>query len=64
MMQNLKRRVGKIEEKFGMDRDDEIIEFPLGDGHVIRLTHREWKEAWDQATRSNNRFVPGGVEHE
>lgn len=64
MIQNLKRRVGKIEERFDMGRDDEIIEFPLGDGHVIRLTHREWKEAWDQATRSNNRFVPGGVEHE
>ncbi len=64
MMQNLKRRVGKIEEEFGMGRDDEIIEFPLGDGHVIRLTHRQRKEAWDQATCSNNRFVPGGVEHE
>ena len=47
-----------------MGRDDEIIEFPLGDGHVIRLTHRQWKEAWDQATRSANKFVPGGMEHE
>lgn len=64
MMQNLKRRVGKIEERFDMGRDDEIIEFPPADGHVIRLTHREWKEAWDQATRSANKFVTGGVEDE
>ena len=64
MVKNLERRVARIEERFGMGRDDEIIEFVPHDGQVFRLTRREWKKVWDEATGSNNRFVPGGVEHE
>lgn len=37
-MQNLKRRVAKIEERFGMGRDDEIVELPLPDGRIARTT--------------------------
>ena len=38
MMQNQKRRVGKIEEQLGISGNDEVIEFPLGNGQFVRTT--------------------------
>ena len=42
--QNLRRRINKIEEKFGISGFGEIIEIPLDHGQVIRSTRQELDE--------------------
>lgn len=43
-MQNLKRRITKIEEQFGITGDDEIVEMPWPDGTIHRTTRRKLDE--------------------
>ncbi len=40
-MRNLKRRVARVERRFDMRPEDEIIEFPWPDGRTVRMTRRE-----------------------
>ena len=54
-MQNLKRRINKIEEKFGISGDGEIIEIPLDNGQIFRSTQQELNEflEWLKGRESN-----------
>ncbi len=55
MVRNLKRRVDKIEERFGVGRNDEVVELPLPDGRIARTTRRALDGflAWLKARASN-----------
>jgi len=44
IMKNLKRRIVKIEEKYGISGIGEIIEIPLDHGQVLRSTRQELNE--------------------
>jgi hypothetical protein len=66
MVQNLKRRVARIEDRCGIGRDDEIVEFPLGDGRIARTTHGKLAEILAEIAQHPRRLpqFPEGVEHE
>jgi hypothetical protein len=42
--QNLNRRISRIEEKYGISGNDEIVEIPLDDGQVYRATRQQLNE--------------------
>ena len=39
--QNLKRRIVKIEDRWGIAKNEEIIEIPMDDGWIYRFTQRQ-----------------------
>lgn len=55
MLHNLKRRIGRIEEQFGISRDDETVEIPLDHGQIIRSTRRDLNEflEWLKGRKNN-----------
>jgi len=61
---SVESRLRRIEKQLGIDRDDEIVEFPLNDGEVVRLTRRAFREILDDVMNRDNRFVPEGVKRE
>ncbi len=65
-MRNLKRRVAKIEERFGVGRDDENIEFSLNDGQIVQTSHGKLTEILAEIAQRPRCLpqVPEGVEHE
>ena len=64
MEKRLSKRIDRIEKRLDIDRDDEIVEFPVGDGDVVRLRNRELKEILDEIGASCNKGLPGEMSHE
>lgn len=44
IVNNLERRIRKIEDFLGMSADDEVFEFPWPDGRVVRTTRRAFDD--------------------
>jgi len=41
---SIENRLRRIEERLGMEDEDELIELDLGDGEVFTMTNREFDE--------------------
>jgi hypothetical protein len=63
VMGNLQRRIKSVEERFGMGRDDEIVEFTLNDGRGIRLTRGQWNRIIAEVMGASTRPLPMGDRH-
>ena len=60
---SVKTRIEWIEKQLYMGRDDEIVEFPLGD-EIIKMMHRLWYDVLDRISDAENGLVPKGAKRE
>jgi hypothetical protein len=63
-MGNLQRRVKSVEERFGMGRDDEVVEFRLNDGtFCMKLTRGAFTRIVAEVMGASTRPLPMGDRH-
>jgi hypothetical protein len=53
---SIENRLRRIEERLGMEDEDELIELDLGDGEVFTMTNREFDELMRSA--QGTRIMP------